>query len=316
MLKKTIAFGLVVGSFLLPISTFGAVEISDGSVKALYHLEDAVDASGNGYNLSNYQSVGFTSGILGNGADYLTTTNNNGSGAYQDYKQLVTRGFNLSASSNWTISTWFKPNDVVAGTNYDEGNNIFSLGNNTNKNEFLVGNISNKIGVNMLAVGVSASEAQANYTFTNGTWYLMTVIKNGTAMSLYINGAFVVAATDAVTDGSACGADCAINGLLIGAVGVNNADNYSTRHADTMFDEFVVTTSVISSSTLSALYNAGAGDEVCVTVGCGNTVTPTSTDSFCDSEICQQNEEYLFIGLVALLFGGGVYLGYRLILKR
>lgn len=315
MRQKLIAYVLVASSFLLPATSYAVVEISDGSVKALYHLEDAVDASGNGYNLSNYQSVGFTAGKLGNGADYGSTFNNNGSGLYQNFKQLVTTGFNLSASGNWTISTWFKPNDGVVSSAYDDGNNIFSLGRNDTKNEFLVTATKSKIGINMLAVGVANSEASASYTLDNATWYLMTAIKNGNAMSLYINGSFVVAATDGVINGSACGADCAINGLLIGAIGINNSDNYSVRHADTMFDEFVVTTSAISSSTLSALYNAGSGDEVCVTVGCGTpTSTPaTSTDAFCDSPICRANIEYLYLIALAGLFAGGIYLGNKLL---
>jgi len=310
MLKKWILSGLVASSFLLPFSASAVVEISDGSVKALYHLEDAVDASGNGYNLSNYQSVAFSAGKLGNGSDYTATFNNRGSGLYQNFKQLVTRGFNLSASSNWTISTWFKPEDVLTSSSYDDGDNIFSLGKNSNKNEFLVTYTASKIGINMLAVGVANSDASASYTFSNGTWYLMTAIKNGNALSLYINGSFVVAATDGVIDGSACGADCAIDGLLIGGIGINNADNYSTRHADTMFDEFLVTTSAISSTTLASLYNAGAGNEVCTAVGCG---AGSSTPAFESSSTPPLDfgspglKLFPLVGVV-LLLGGNVYL--------
>src|SRR5437016_448508 len=75
-----------------------ALEISDGSVRALYHLENTSDSSGKGYTLTNNNGVTFVPGLLGNAA---TGGSSNTSSYLSVASDVGIKGGSMS------ISAWF-----------------------------------------------------------------------------------------------------------------------------------------------------------------------------------------------------------------
>jgi hypothetical protein len=79
-------------------NTASMYEISDGSVRALYHLEDLTDSSGNNFTLVNNNSSTFENGKFNN-AGTMNNTN-----------QFFTAPNALFPwdTNQWSISLWFK----------------------------------------------------------------------------------------------------------------------------------------------------------------------------------------------------------------
>jgi len=88
---------VIVSSFLFVGTVFGAYEISDGSVKALYHLEDGVDSSGGGYNCTLSNGASAVAGKLANAIDFES-----GSSQFCEDGDLVDM-------TNLGMSFWVKP---------------------------------------------------------------------------------------------------------------------------------------------------------------------------------------------------------------
>src|SRR5437667_77580 len=93
--------------FLSPHVAQAAYEISDGSVRALYHLEDTTDGSGNGYTLTNNNGATFVPGLLGKAA----TGGSPNVGSYLSLASDVGIG-----GGTVSISAWFKQT-IAAPTN-------------------------------------------------------------------------------------------------------------------------------------------------------------------------------------------------------
>lgn len=92
---------------------------SDGALKAYYKLENTTDSGVGGFTLTNNNSVAFNAAKYANGADFSASNTN---------KTLSSVGFNLSASTSWSIACWVK----ITGTPGTFA--FFYLGDATNFN--------------------------------------------------------------------------------------------------------------------------------------------------------------------------------------
>jgi len=253
MLRFTIA--AVFGSLLLFSSVHAAVEISDGSVKALYHLEDEVDSSGNGLNLTN-SSAAFGTGKLSNSAsispasDYLANTSVN--------------SLKLATSS---LAFWIKStNSANVCAISQAGSGDYKYGISVN---------SGKLEVTQYNAAASADRTIAGATtISNGVWYHVVVDMNSDLLRLWINGAYETS--------SAASLSWNINSNAAFRIGTR-ADGCSNFVGE--IDEFVIVSGNLSTSTRDALYAAGAGSEICISVGCGASSTPSSTSGDATSTI-------------------------------
>lgn len=255
MRNYTIA-AVFLGSFLIFSPALAFVEISDGSVKALYHLSDVVDSSGNGHTLTNHGSATFVPGKLGDAVELVASSS-----------QYLSRSLISSSTDNFAVSMWV----YVSSTNM--GGAFFHNGKLPAASE------------DGWAFGVGDTD------FTGSTGNNLLILRNGVAWNTPVGALGSVGWKHVVVERDAGTWKGYINDVLgttsTGApstptvdttIGTNN-DGVSVSYFNGKIDEVVFMTGrVFSTSEISALYNGGAGAEVCVTVGCGTaTTTPSST---------------------------------------
>ncbi len=243
--------------FVVNTATTTLAEISDGSVKALYHLEDAIDSSGNGYDLTNNGSTGFNTGKLHNAADF-------GSNNSTKYLQI---GDNLSITSGaMSMSAWVKFNTIASGDQevvsvVDGGTQVAYGIEYTGSINTLYCERNRWNSVNQVASWTNGGSG-----LSTDTWYHIVCTYDGSDLRLYVNNDLKAGPTAA----SGVGSSGAYTGTGVGAHGgYPSGGGYGKISA--LIDEVVITNSALSTDKISDLYNNGNGREVCVTAGCGGT---------------------------------------------
>lgn len=263
----------------LPQISFGAVEISDGSVKALYHLEDEADSSGGGLNLTN-NGVTFSTGKLGdsayhdNSADYLSNS------SVDTLKQHTL-----------SLSFWLK-------TGADQAAIIGQR--QTNNYKFNLGTAGTILNVSQYNSNASQDRVvNGATTLGNDQWHFVVVEMNDDYLRTWVDNNFQGYDTESITwmwDSTGV--------FRIGKQG-DNATPFVGY-----IDELVVKSGSFDTSTRDALYNSGSGAEVCVTAGCGeSSSTPSSTPT--STATSAVNYADFLVDIFALAVGIGV-----LIFKR
>jgi hypothetical protein len=269
----------VISFFIFPIFTEAAVEISDGSVKALYHLDgDSVDSSGNGHNGTD-TSITYGPGKLDDAATFnvLNAKISTADSADFDF-----------GSGDFTISLWV--NFVTTGNNKFMGQ---SQGSGANP-KWVFGTAiinSGRLEFYDETNGLSFSQP---WTPSTGVWYYVVLKRTGNLWEGFVDNSSIGSQTSAVTIPGVASAFTL--GYLDG--GVNDMKGSE--------DELVIIKgAALSTSTISALWNSGTGDTVCVSVGCGDPA-PTSSTSTAE-EVFGWNLNYLFelftvIGAAAITY--------------
>ena len=95
-----LALGVLAGLILLKNTSLAAYEISDGSVKVLYHAEDFTDATGN-FDFTDH-GTGFTT-TTGKFNFGFTNIDNNNDWAYNNVSPPPTQN-----TDNFAIGFWIK----------------------------------------------------------------------------------------------------------------------------------------------------------------------------------------------------------------
>lgn len=291
MRNFTIAVAL--SSFLLlPFTAFAVVEISDGSVKMLFHLEDTVDSSGNGYNLSTYGSVSNVSAKFGNG--YLFS----GGGC------LFNGHTAFSGNSNFTIHGWYK-----ATSNSNKGNFIAAGESGQSGTTLTQGNTNSSTnGDNLLIGNQPIAWRDTGTDFVDTNWHMFDLVNRGGTQFIYKDASISPNNnTDAPTMTQAS--------TTIGCSYDHTSAPYFFENANGTVDEVALINSPLSTSTIETLYNSGTGNEICTTVGCGSSSSSTATSSFIFmSTTTDQNVnntfilfQYLILSGVFILVAYGVY---------
>jgi len=231
----------VLGSLLFSNFAFAAVEISDGSVVALYHLEDEADASGNGYNLTAV-GVSFAAAKLSNGANFDATTD------------TLINGNVLGGSQVFSYCAWFNTSAVGS-------HQILTLTQaaESNNNLFLT-------GTGLIRFEDSLTIYVGAYSINTDTHVCITKNGAGGALQFYKDGSLASSTTAGNKTPSSL------------SIGNDFPPAWNTNFSG-WIDEVVITNNILSSTTISALYNGGAGAEVCVSAGCGAGAPATSTAS-------------------------------------
>jgi len=239
---------LLAGVFVSIHPTHAAYEILNGSVVGLYHLEDVSDSSGNGYNLTNVGSVAFSTALLSNGADI-------GSNQWLTYPSNM--GW-ASTNDSFSVAFWFKQNAEI--TSSEE--TLFHLDSSAAGDYNYIGYQYN--GGNRRFYYGYNSGYEADYISLGTGWHFFVYTRDGSGdRNLYLDGQSVASNTTNLVYNPGD------NQFSIGSY-VNNSTNGTTNG---VFDETVFFNTVISTSTISALYNGGSGNQVCVTSGCGTGIT-------------------------------------------
>lgn len=255
MMKRILFIGIILVLIAFPSfqqiketkAAPGDVEISDGSVTALYHFNDQslTDNSGNGKDGTNGASpVSFTSSAkLG-----AYAANTGGSGYFTSVSST------MRIQGDFTIGFWVKP---ITTSWSDGGVAPYMIWRNIPAStqegiSYSIACTANRIEF----VHESSCINNPAQTMSAGTWYWVLVRREGTSVDFYVDNVLKQNATDSKTTN-------------VNAVVNFNGEVGRTGTANMYLDEIFFTTSAISTSTRDALWNSGNGAEICVTAGCG-----------------------------------------------
>jgi len=227
--------------------TYAVVEISDGSIMGLYHLEDTTDASGNGNNLTNVGSVTFVSGIFTNGAQINST------GKWLTIDSNLTWN-QVTDSFSW--SCWIKPNADVASSEFT----LYHL-DSSDAGDYNYTGYQYNGGARRLYYSYSGGSKTYNTTLGTSQHHLVFTRDGSGNRKLYLDNILVASNTTAAVFNPGD------NQFSIGAY-VSNSDNGTTN---AIFDECFISNNVLSTTTINSLWYSGVGQEVCTTVGCAST---------------------------------------------
>lgn len=202
------------------------------SLVAYYKMEDATDFWSTN-NLSNVNSVSFVAGKVNNAGSFNGTSN-----------YLQKSGVISTSTNNYSFFMWvYVPTTSEKGCFFHNGTddlNGYSIGVGT-------GSGSGQDGVGNVLVGAAAGLLWHPYGINIGTgWHFVGVIRNAGVETGYVDG----------TAGPTTWSDAPAAPTGFVTVG---ADSSPARYWDGKVDEIGFWNKVLSSTEISNLYNAGAG---------------------------------------------------------
>lgn len=158
--------------------SLGELRAQSGIV-ALYHLGDVNDSSGNGFNLTNVNTVTFTTGKFGNAANY---------GASSGNKSLrIGSALGLTKAGAKTYIGWFKLASEIASGSWCLIHHVITAGGTG-----LVFQMFYEYngGTRRLSLGTFGSTGvNMYYTKTLGTtWHQLGFLDDGTNLKFIIDG--------------------------------------------------------------------------------------------------------------------------------
>lgn len=211
-----------------------------GKAQAIYHLEDTTDSSGNGYNLTNINSVTFTPAKIANGAN-LGSANTN--------KKLSINS-NLGITGGAITVRLF----VKLLAEISSGQWLFCQQyDNTNKDMYFISYEYNS-GTRRLRFsrnknGVGSNDVYFNITMGTNNFYRLALTYDNTNLCGYVNGTSIgsIAASGNGTTGYG-------NAFNIGYNGPSN-DSY----ASALIDEVIVNNVALSAAEIRKDYAWATG---------------------------------------------------------
>ena len=157
---------------------------------------------GGGYGMAGYNGDGQYNMRAGDGyvPQWLTTASysNLFNGSNSNLTLASQTGLNCG-TSNWTVEAWFNAFASSSNNNsllISNGNSSWSSG----AINIIIGNATPSIGINSANSGGSLITSSTSYT--KGIWNHLAVVRNGTTITMYLNGTSVGSAT--VSSGLTC----------------------------------------------------------------------------------------------------------------
>ncbi|HUC01276.1 MAG TPA: hypothetical protein VMA75_00005, partial [Candidatus Paceibacterota bacterium] len=239
------------------------VEISDGSVNHLYNMTQAACSSGTLCDFAgswNMPAVG--SGSVNYSPSYSGIANSVSGAAVSDEGWRTSSAFDLS--SNFSVSEWFNVSSMSNGVWYlwglvNPSGFGMSLDVSWDGSTGLLESQDFNCGINNNVVNASIGDG-----FLTG-WHNVTIVHTGSTKTdqIYFDGSPTI--TNAMTGGTGCG--------LYNETDINapfSTGGGSTNSGTMYFNQIFTTDDLLATSTISAIFNEGTGQAVCITVGCGD----------------------------------------------
>jgi len=236
----------------LVLAAPGDYEISDGRVSGLWHLEDEVDSSGNGYNLTNNGTTTFVTGKLGDAASFNGTS---------QWLSNTSADWTNGSPNSWAFCFWAYADSSTNAYRRMFGNNQSDLVSN----DIIFREHSTADQIQLLGNGAALNRSYNIGSFKNA-WQFYCVNADGTNTKIFLNGSQITSDVSAIP---------AINSVYIG--GRYNTGNL--EYFDGLIDEAILLNDALTTDEITALYNSGDGRAVCNTAGCGDEETGTTTAS-------------------------------------
>lgn len=208
-----------------------------GTTAALYHLSSTTDAGGNGFHLTNNNSVGFAAGKFGNCADFGNANTN---------KNLSYTG-SMAASDKRAMSFWTKRYaDISSGSN-EFVNFAISSKNSQHGLLYEYNGGTRRLGISRHIPGVALDYSYINATLGTG-WNHIVFTRDDTTLDskLFLNGNLIL--TYNVSKSATAGTDF----LQIG-IGPNSAafSGY--------IDEYHISSTIPTANQIRQIYALGVG---------------------------------------------------------
>jgi len=200
-----------------------------------YKLDNTTDNSGDGYTLTNNNSVTFDSAKIGNGADFGSSNTN---------KSLTSNSLmGMTYAVSRSLSVWVKMITQPATSVQVAIAGMFFNTNPGNQSAIYYNNTS---GTYYLHTG--QGETYAN-TLTTGAWFhiVVTGVYGGNSQ-MYLNGTLLGTHSLASTNFTAYSP----GGLSLGNI-------VTSQYASCQVDEVGVWSRVLTSTEVTQLYNSGVG---------------------------------------------------------
>lgn len=197
---------------------------------------NATDATGNGFTLTNTNTVSYSTGLINNGANFGATSNSN---------KALTTANNLGIDGgNVTISAWYNP----AGTS---NRTILGCGSVTSQVLYYM-QYTGSAGTHVLELHrwkVPGSDIKiSSIAVTAGVWNHIVLTYDGSTLAGYLNNSAISGTS---TSGSGTS----------GLTSQTSLGGYSqlSSFAPGIVDEVGVWSRVLSAGEVSTIYNAGVG---------------------------------------------------------
>ena len=212
------------------------------NLKAFWKADESsgnlVDSSGNGYTLTNVNTVGFSAGKIGNCAD--TGSSNTNKWCYINNNL----GLTLDGTGTFSVSYWVNMYSWYSGDDL----NMSLMLSRTNQRRIWTGVANNGSRLAVLVIGSSARRYDKNYSFSLNTWYHIVITFDGTEIRYYVNNEYLGKNT-------------------IGSLGTATHFDYVSlfreyndgKYASQKMDAIGIWDKVLSTDEISTLYNSGAG---------------------------------------------------------
>lgn len=212
----------------------------DSNVIAYWKLDEssgnAADATGNGYTLTNTNTVGYATGLINNGADFgNNNTNKYLRGTLVD-PDSYNSGFSISFWVNWNASP---SADDIFGWQDSSWSGVWAGFANATTAAFRFGN------------GVTSDGGTSTFTvstLSTGVWYHFVMVHYAGANIYYMDGVPLGGRGNAVTlSGSGTGFD------------IGKTYSATVNYASVKVDEFGIWGRALSQTEVLQLYNGGSG---------------------------------------------------------
>lgn len=267
-MKKILAILSVLG-MLIPFSNaLAIVQISDGSVKSLWHFDTTpgplVDSSGNANTLIKYGApVASSTALLGQAYTFTKTAAPN----RQFFQTSSTVG--ISTTTDLSIHAWFAPTtlfnhetvvEIGGGTSYIIGQGGASI--QADGNKFL------------FSQGAEWKDTGCTFTATS-TWTMLDAIYRSSVWYFYKDGSVCSGTTATNIPGSFGFNSTSVGGTCSDGVGQCDANSDGNGSVD----EVAIIQSALATTTITALWSGGTGDTISTTASSSNSNAVTQNTS-------------------------------------
>jgi hypothetical protein len=212
---------------------------------AYYKLEDATDFWGS-YNLTNNNSISFTSGKVNNCGD--SGSGNTNRSLTNSTSSIITSGTMPLSVSAW-VNVNEQPGALVDFISVQDGDVFIGY-------ELGYRDVSGtkKIFAERFKPGVADDIIEHATTLTIGTWYHLVLTWDGSTLKLYLNNSLVVSGAFSGVGNANRG-----DGISLFARITSGGTPLSERFASAKMDEVGIWSKALSTQEISDLYNGGAG---------------------------------------------------------
>lgn len=216
------------------------------NIKAYYKLDEAsgnpADATGNGFTLTNTNTVGFGTGLINNGADFGTANTNK--------YFIIANSLGFTGNNALTVALWVKIRTEPTGGNFY----AFSVLRNVSSNPISLNlqyfDSAGTTNLRATRAGAAFQDVAGPFAVTLGTtvWHQVVMWYDGTDLKLYL---------DTVERGT-------IGSIGTGTTNLDSnfslgANETGAIPASTFMDEVGVWNRALSTGEITQLYNGGAG---------------------------------------------------------